>query len=132
MPARPSVLALCLHLAATAGGLAHAEPCPPRDGAIFPSGDGVVVGFLGDEQAGALRLRMEARLRARLTPALRDRPRAIVLFSSGEAAIQNVAFVPDGLDVGVGDRVTFDGARWDPDNACQYVPNLIRKPGPMG
>ena len=132
MRAKLSAKAFCLLLAAASGGPARAGPCPGRNGRIFPSGDGLVIGFLTGDQADALRLRMEARLSARLAPSLRDRPRAIVLFTGDMAAIQTIAFVPDGLEVGIGDRVMFDGARWDPDNACQYVPNLIRKPGEIG
>lgn len=106
--------------------------CPQRAGPIFLSGEGVVVGFLTRDQALALRVRMEFQLHAALNPDYLDNPRAVIETSRGDVSGREVALVPEGVTVRVGDRVAFDGAYWDPLSACRYMPNLIRPDAPTG
>lgn len=109
-----------------------AAPCPDREGAIFASGAGIVIGFLPRDEALTLRMQTEMRLRAKSNPAWLDNPRAVIRVQREFGASREIALVPEGMSVEIGEAVTFDGAHWDREHACMYVPNLIRKPARVG
>ena len=106
--------------------------CPRREGAIFADGAGKVVGFLTPAEALSMRMRTEMLLRALSDPALRDNPRAVIEVLRPQGPSREIAVVPDGVTVDVGDFVEFDGGYWDPGTPCAFVPNLVRKPAATG
>jgi hypothetical protein len=104
-----------------------ATSCPDRSGSIFADGGGRVVGFLDRAEALSMRLRTEMMLRGKSDPTLVDNPRAIVEVMRPQGASREIAVVPDGVTVAVGEAVEFDGGYWAPENACMFIPNLVRK-----
>ena len=138
--------ALAVACVATLGAAALAQPytpsarpkamdpsgCPRREGSIFADGAGKVVGFLDPAEALSMRMRTEMLLRALSDPALRDNPRAVIEVLRPQGPSREIAVVPDGMTVGVGESVEFDGGYWDPGNPCAFVPNLVRKPAATG
>ncbi len=101
--------------------------CPEREGAIFADGAGKIIAFLDRAEAQSLRLRTEMLLRGLSEPALRDNPRAVIEVVRPQGLSREVAVVPDGMAVVIGEAVEFDGGYWSADNSCVFVPNLIRK-----
>ena len=100
---------------------------PRREGPIYADGAGKVVGFLDPAEALSMRMRTEMMLRAQSDPALRDNPRAVIEVPRPLGPSREIAVVPDGVTVDVGESVEFDGGYWDPGNPCAFVPNLVRK-----
>jgi hypothetical protein len=77
-------------------------------------------------------MQTEMSLRARSHPDYVDNPRAVIIVAREFGVSREVALVPDGMEVKAGDSVVFDGAYWDPENSCRYIPNLIRAPATVG
>ena len=103
------------------------DSCPQREGSIFADGAGKVVGFLDRGEAQSMRLRTEMMLRGLSEPALRDNPRAVIEVIRPQGPSREIAVVPGGMSVVIGEAVEFDGGYWAPENSCVFVPNLIRK-----
>ncbi len=91
-----------------------------------PMGGGVVVGFEGVLAAQRRAAGNERSIGGPINPAFANTPRAIVRMDGSETgATGQIAVLPPGMTVNIGDHVTFDGIHRDLTMPCGFVPPLV-------
>jgi len=117
--------------AQTASGLNLSINCPSgRPGSIVvtapPAIYAEVMGFVSKPQAQQLMSNKEASTGEVIDPAYTNDQRVVVQWRAASGAyLRSYAIVPIGTTVHVGEEISFVPSHADPDNLCQYIPNLI-------
>jgi hypothetical protein len=88
-----------------------------------PMGTGVVTGFENPDTARQRMLNNEKANGGPISPAFAGTPRAIVQMD-GDGGSQ-IAVVPPGMEVHVGDRIAFNAIHRDAAAPCAFVPPLV-------
>jgi hypothetical protein len=98
---------------------------------VLPMGGGIVTGYEGALVAQRRLAANERSVGGPINPTFANTPRAIVQPDENPLGAQRqIAVVPPGMTVGIGDHVTFNGIHRDAGMPCGYVPPLITSDSP--
>jgi len=103
------------------------ETCRLQPGNKWMTRVSQVVGFGTPEQAAEAIKRTQAKMGTKISPDYTTQQRALVEDSFDGAKVRNLALIPEGLTVHVGDNVEIFSSYRDPKYPCNYVPRVIRR-----
>ena len=95
---------------------------------VLPMGGGIVTGYEGALAAQQRLAANERNVGGPINPAFANTPRAIVQMDG--TAQRQIAVVPPGMTVGIGDHITFNGIHRDAGMPCGYIPPLVTSDTP--
>ena len=100
--------------------------CPLRQQSMpIPAGSGIVIGFFTPEQTQARVASDEARMGGTITPDFATRQRVVIRPDFENRGRLWVSVLPEGMQVALGDHVTYNTAYRDQSRPCSYIPTLI-------
>jgi len=83
-----------------------------------------VIAFIASQQAQELIKQTETSTRLIINPIYIHNQRVVVQLAAG---LRVIVLVPEGMTVSIGQSISFFYAHTDPNDPCQYTPNIIAK-----
>lgn len=89
---------------------------------------GKIIAFVPPSVANRLILRTEQHTNGKIDPRYKENLRVVVHPDGYPPYRRVIVLVPSGMNVHLGEQVTYVGGHASPQLACHYIPNLIAAP----